>query len=44
MESKFSITIETRHAADAGTQENIHGLSPELLSKRIVEYVDIVKV
>jgi len=43
MADKFSITVETRHAPDAGTQENIHNLPPDLLSKRQVDYVDIVK-
>lgn len=43
MEDKFSLIVETRHAADRGTQENIHNLPPDLLAKRHVEYIDIVK-
>lgn len=43
MEDKFSLIVETRHAADRGTQENIHNLPPDLLAKRQVEFIDIVK-
>lgn len=43
MADKFSLIVETRHAADSGTQENIHNLPPDLLAKRQVEYIDIVK-
>eukprot|EP01133_Synstelium_polycarpum_P015139 gene15139-17918_t len=38
---KFTFIIESRHAPDNGTQENIHGLDEKALSKREVEYIDI---
>ncbi|GAM20925.1 hypothetical protein SAMD00019534_041000 [Acytostelium subglobosum LB1] len=41
MGDSFSFIIETRHAQDNGTQENIHGLSEKVLKTREVEYVDI---
>eukprot|EP01113_Clastostelium_recurvatum_P006901 TRINITY_DN1316_c0_g1_i1.p1 TRINITY_DN1316_c0_g1~~TRINITY_DN1316_c0_g1_i1.p1 ORF type:complete len:272 (-),score=68.02 TRINITY_DN1316_c0_g1_i1:103-918(-) len=40
---KFTFTIESRHAEDAGTQENIHGLSDKELKDREVDVIDIGK-
>lgn len=41
MKENFIIKIETLHAPDRGTQMNAHGLSSELLKKRLVYYIDI---
>eukprot|EP00695_Tsukubamonas_globosa_P000893 TRINITY_DN1832_c0_g1_i1.p1 TRINITY_DN1832_c0_g1~~TRINITY_DN1832_c0_g1_i1.p1 ORF type:complete len:280 (-),score=104.37 TRINITY_DN1832_c0_g1_i1:169-1008(-) len=38
---KFNITVETRHAPDAGTQNNIHGLDDAKLKLREVDNIDI---
>jgi len=38
---KFTFTIETRHFADRGEQENVHNLTPEQLKKREVDFIDI---
>lgn len=35
------MTIESRHAADAGTQDNILGLDDAILKKRVVETLDV---
>jgi len=43
MADKFNLIVETRHAPDNGHQENIHNLPPDLLAKRQIEYIDIVK-
>jgi len=40
-EEKFEIIVETRHAEDQGTTENIHNLSPSQLKKRVVDHIDI---
>jgi len=41
MKDKFEIKIESFHAADRGTQENVHRLDAEALKNREVIYVDI---
>jgi len=41
MKGNFRVCIETMHCADAGTQENVHELSPEDLKKREVIPIDI---
>jgi len=41
-EEKFEIVVESRHAEDTGTTENIHSLSPSQLKKRTVDFIDIV--
>lgn len=41
MKEKFVVKIETLHAPDRGTQDNAHNLSPELLKKRDVAFIDI---
>jgi len=41
MKDGFEIKIESMHAADKGTQENIHMLDPETLKTREVVFVDI---
>ena len=41
MKDKFEVKIETLHAADKGTQENIHKLDAEALKVREIVYVDI---
>ncbi|EFA85246.1 phosphatidylinositol transfer protein 1 [Heterostelium album PN500] len=38
---KFTFIIESRHAQDNGTQENIHNLPEKDLKNREVEFVDI---
>lgn len=38
---RFSISITSKHANDKGTQENIHGLTPEELKYREVITIDI---
>jgi len=38
---KFTFIIESRHFNDDGKQENVHNLSPELLKKREVDFIDI---
>eukprot|EP01114_Cavostelium_apophysatum_P023507 TRINITY_DN8880_c0_g1_i1.p1 TRINITY_DN8880_c0_g1~~TRINITY_DN8880_c0_g1_i1.p1 ORF type:complete len:279 (+),score=36.98 TRINITY_DN8880_c0_g1_i1:52-888(+) len=40
-EEKFEIVVETRHAEDNGTTENIHDLPQSVLKKRIVDPIDI---
>jgi hypothetical protein len=40
---KCVVVVESRHAADPGTQENIMNLSPEQLKRRPVELLDIAK-
>ncbi|PAA48622.1 hypothetical protein BOX15_Mlig021487g2 [Macrostomum lignano] len=41
MKDNFFIKIESMHVQDAGTQENVHQLPPNLLQKREVVYIDI---
>ncbi|PAA54792.1 hypothetical protein BOX15_Mlig008177g2 [Macrostomum lignano] len=41
MKENFFIKIESMHVQDAGTQQNVHQLPPDLLSKREVVYIDI---
>jgi len=41
MGESFSFIIETRHIDDDGAQENVHNLTPELLKKREVDFIDI---
>lgn len=41
MKNNFKLVIETMHAPDRGTQENIHLLSPAILKNREVIYIDI---
>ncbi|XP_075543149.1 phosphatidylinositol transfer protein vib isoform X1 [Dermacentor variabilis] len=41
MASNFTICIETMHAPDNGSQENVHELPPEKLKIREVEIIDI---
>ena len=41
MKDKFEIKIESIHAADRGTQENVHRLDAEALKNREVIYIDI---
>lgn len=41
MKENFFISIETMHAPDKGTQENVHKLSPKELKDRVVVYIDI---
>lgn len=41
MKENFKLTIETMHAPDRGTQENVHQLSEEKLKQREVVYIDI---
>lgn len=41
MKDNFMIKIETLHAPDRGTQANAHKLSPEVLRKRDVLFIDI---
>jgi len=41
-EEKFEVVVESRHAEDAGTTENIHNLSPIQLKRRVVDQIDIV--
>jgi len=41
MKQGFSITIETMHSPDRGTQENAHFLPPEKLKQREVVFIDI---
>lgn len=41
MKENFMVKIETLHAPDRGTQSNAHRLSPELLKKRDVVFIDI---
>ena len=41
MKDGFKLIIETVHAPDRGTQENVHRLSPDLLKQREVVYIDI---
>lgn len=38
---KLTLSVETIHADDRGTQENAVGLSPDDLSKRKVDYINI---
>jgi hypothetical protein len=38
---KFTFSIESKHAADRGEQENIHNLNAKQLKKRKVVYLDI---
>jgi len=38
---RFSVHIETRYEDNAGTTENLLGLSPDVLSTRIVDLIDI---
>lgn len=41
MKDNFMVKIETLHAPDRGTQNNAHQLTPELLKKRDVTFIDI---
>jgi len=41
MGDSFTFTIESRHFNDNGQQENVHGLTPEQLKKREVDFIDI---
>lgn len=41
MKDGFKLTIETMHAPDRGTQENVHQLPPEQLKQREVVWIDI---
>ena len=41
MKDRFMVKIETLHAPDRGTQENALNLTPELLKKRDVAFIDI---
>lgn len=41
MKDGFKLTIETVHAPDRGTQENVHQLPPEQLKQREVIWIDI---
>ncbi|KAL1419398.1 hypothetical protein MTO96_005133 [Rhipicephalus appendiculatus] len=41
MAANFSLCIETMHAPDNGTQENVHELPPEKLKIREVDVIDI---
>lgn len=41
MKDNFMVKIETIHAPDRGTQDNAHKLSPDLLKKRDVMFLDI---
>jgi len=41
MGDNFTFTIESRHFNDDGTQENVHHITPELLRKREVDFIDI---
>jgi len=38
---KFTFIIESRHFNDDGKQENVHNLTPDLLKKREVDFIDI---
>jgi len=41
MGDSFTFIIESRHANDDGTQENVHNLAPDVLKKREVDIIDI---
>ena len=41
MKDGFKLTIETLHAPDRGTQENVHQLDAAALAKREVVFIDI---
>lgn len=41
MGDSFTFTIESRHFNDDGQQENVHNLTPQLLKKREVDFIDI---
>jgi len=41
MGDSFTFIIESRHVNDDGSQENIHNLSPEILKKREVDFINI---
>lgn len=41
MGDKFVFIIESRHFNDEGKQENVHNLTPDLLKKREVDFIDI---
>lgn len=41
MKENFMVKIETLHAPDRGTQDNAHRLSPEMLKKRDIMFIDI---
>jgi len=38
---KFEIIVESRHAEDTGTTDNIHNLTSNQLKKRVVDFIDI---
>eukprot|EP00762_Andalucia_godoyi_P003537 ANDGO_04349.mRNA.1 Phosphatidylinositol transfer protein 1 len=38
---KLSILVQTLHVQDAGSQENVHKLSDEMLAMREVDFIDI---
>eukprot|EP00898_Chlorokybus_atmophyticus_P004806 jgi/Chlat1/5326/Chrsp35S08984 len=39
--TNFKLELRSKHFSDAGQQENVFGVPPELLSKRAVDYLDI---
>ena len=41
MGTGFTLTIETLHAPDRGTQENVHQLDEKTLKQREVVFIDI---
>lgn len=43
MKEAFKLTVESLHAPDQGTQENVFHLTPEQLKEREVIFIDIAK-